>query len=260
MAVLTAATKTCMLLVEKPGPSVSRTELSGDGAVYEISFSVSSSAAIIEARTELLGHVQNHLRHAGISLAVAGLAQVPRTKVPGPEELLEESDWFGVLAPEDRALLAANMTEVFVTDGADLIRQNEEPEAMFIIASGAVEFSRSDLPERRAVYRMGPGGSVGAIALITGSPYAVTGTARTAVKAYRLDKEAIKSAINLRPELVLNLEALASRGRGRQHNDVAAPESDRIDSSNLFLVTLRSFLQKLSTAASHKTGGGSPMP
>ena len=120
MAVLTAAAKTCMLLMEDSGPSVARTELNGDGAVYEISFSVASSAAIMAARSEILGQVQNHLRHAGISLAVSGKAKVPRTTIPSAAEMLEASDWFGVLSPEDRALLAEHLSEVFVTAGEHL--------------------------------------------------------------------------------------------------------------------------------------------
>jgi small-conductance mechanosensitive channel/CRP-like cAMP-binding protein len=256
MAVLTAAAKTCMLLMEDPGPSIARTELNGDGAVYEISFSVSSSAVIMAARTEILGHVQNHLRHAGISLAVAGMAQVPRTKAPSPARMLEESDWFGVLSPEDRALLAEHLTEVFVSAGEHLIRTHEDPQALFIIASGAVEFSTGAPAEQRIIYRTGPGGSLGAIGLITGSPYAVTATALTAVRAYRLDKEAIRSAITSRPELVLNLEALASHHQNMQRSDIAAPESDRLEPSHLFLFKLRGFLQKLSAVAVHKVDGG----
>ena len=106
---LTAAARACMLLEDDPAPSVVRTELAGDGAAYEVSFSVSSGAVILAARTELLGHVQNHLRHAGISRAVAGRAVVPRTAAPSPAQILEESDWFGVLVPEDRILLAEHL-------------------------------------------------------------------------------------------------------------------------------------------------------
>ena len=256
MAVLTAAAKTCMLLMDEPGPSIARTDLNGDGATYDISFAVASSAAIMDARSELLGHVQNHLRHAGISLAVPSMAQVPPTKIPGPAELLAGSDWFGALSSEDRALLAEHLTEVFATPGENLIRKDEDPRALYIIASGAVAFFNGPLADRPIVHRMGPGGSIGAIALITGSPYAVTATALTAVKAYRLDKEAIRSDIELRPQLVSNLEVIASHREHMQRGDMAAPESDRMEPSYLFLAKLQNFLQKLSAAAAQEIGGG----
>lgn len=251
MAVLTAAAKTCMLLMDEPVPSVARTELNGDGAVYEISFSVSSGAVITNARTEILGHVQNHLRHAGISLAVSGLPEMPHIKVPSPADMLAESDWFGVLAAEDRILLAEHLSEVRVKAGESLIRKDEEPEALFIIASGAVEISNGAPGAKGVIYRMGPGSSLGAIGLITGSAYAATATAMTPVKAYRLDKQAIGTAVGLRPELVTNLEALARHGQDMQRSDVVAHESDRMESAHFFLSSLRSFLRKLAVATPH---------
>jgi small-conductance mechanosensitive channel/CRP-like cAMP-binding protein len=256
MTVLTAATSACMSLLEDPPPNVARTELQGDGAVYEISFSVPGGEAITGARTELLGQVQSHVRHAGISFAVPGRANVPRTKVPTPADMLSESDWFGVLAPEDRDLLAGQLTEVFVAADKSLIRQGDDPLALFIIASGAVEICDDMSAERRVIHRMGPGGSLGTIALITGSPYAATATALTPVKAYRLDKAAIGSAMAIRPELVTNLECLARRGQDRQRSDVVAHESERLEPSHVFLTKLRGFLAKLSTAATDEVDTG----
>ncbi len=251
MDTLTAAAMACMLIEADPAPSVARIDLGGDGAVYEVSFSVSSGAVILAARTELLGQVQNHLRHAGISLAVVGRAAVPRTRIPTPPEMLAESDWFGVLAPEDRVLLAEHLNDVFVRAGDVLIRKDEDPQALFIIASGTVEISNGSSDDKRVFYRMGPGGSLGAIGLITGSPYAATATALTSVRAYRLDKQAIATAMSLRPELVTNLEALAKRGQEMQRSDVVAHESDRLEPSHVFLASLRGFLHKLSVADSH---------
>jgi small-conductance mechanosensitive channel/CRP-like cAMP-binding protein len=251
LATLTAAARTCMLLDSDPAPGVSLSALNGDGAVYEIGFAVPSSAVIMAARTEIFAQVQNHLRHAGISLAIGGMAEPPPTVVPTPAQLLQESDWFGVLEPEDRALLSEHLSAVFVKAGDSMIRAGEDPQALFILASGAVEISNHTPAGAEILYRMGPGGSLGAIGLITGSPYAATATALTPVKAYRLDKSAIATAMALRPELVTNLEALARHGRDMQHSDAVAPESDRLEPSHMFLNRLRHFLQKLSVAASH---------
>ncbi len=249
MGVLTAAVRACMLIEAHPPPSVARIELNGDGAGYEIGFSVTSSAAITAARTELLGQVQHHLR-AGISLAVSGRAMVPPTKIPSQADLLEESEWFGVLEPEDRALLAERLREVSLRTGESLISQDEEPQAVFIIVSGAVEISDGASESKRIITRMGPASSLGAIGMITGAPYAANATALTPVRAYRLDKEAISAAMALRPEMVMSLEALARRGQDLLHNDVVAHESDRLEPPNVFLASLQSFLHKLSVAAS----------
>ena len=249
LATLTAATKTCMLLEPDPVPTIARTELLGDGAVYEIGFSVESGAVIQAARTELLGHVQSHLRHAGIALAVPGLATIPSILSPSPTDILGESDWFGLLSPDDRTLLASYLTEIFVALGDTLIRVDDEPTALFIIASGAVEISAGPAAATAPIYRLGPGGSLGAIGLITGRPYAATATALTPVTAYRLDKAAICAAMAQRPDLVTKLQTLARQGRALQHSDVIAPEAARLEPSHVFLTNLHSFLEKLSQPA-----------
>jgi small-conductance mechanosensitive channel/CRP-like cAMP-binding protein len=249
MAILNSAVKTCMLLAETPPPSVARTDLQGDGVTYEISFSISSIEALVAARSELLGHVQNHLRHAGISLAVAGTANVTRAEVPTPADLLQESDWFGVLAAADRDLLSEHLVEVWFAAGDHLIQQNDAPDALYIIAAGAVEISDGIHPTRGVIYRLGPGGSLGAVGMITGSPYAATATAITAVTAYRLDKKAVGDAIAKRPELTTSLEVLARRGQDMQKADVVAHENDHSVAPELFLTKLRGFLLKISERA-----------
>lgn len=70
--------------------------LRGDGAAYEIGYSVAASDKLGAARTELHGQVQRHLRNAGIPLAIAGSSTVRALSVPTPEELLQDSDLFGV--------------------------------------------------------------------------------------------------------------------------------------------------------------------
>jgi small-conductance mechanosensitive channel/CRP-like cAMP-binding protein len=246
MAVLTAAVKTCMLLAEKPQPSVARTELHGDGVTYEISFSIPSIEVFVAARTELLGHIQSHLRHAGISLAVPGMPNLGHLEVPTPAKLLEESDWFGILAAADRNLLSEHLAEVWYAPGDKLIEQGDDPQALYILASGTVEISDSSTATNNVIFRLGPGGSLGAVGMITGSPYAATAMALTPVVAYRLDKQGVGDALAVRPELVTSLEVLARRGQHMQRADVVARQSDQLDEPEMFLSKLRSFLRKIS--------------
>lgn len=160
MAVLSAAVKTCMLLADTPAPSVARSELQGDGVAYDISFSIPSIEALVGARTELLGHVQSHLRHAGISLAVAGAANLPRLEIPTTATLLQESDWFGILAAADRDLLSMHLVEAWFATGDRLMRQGDDPEALYILASGTVEISSTTSAQTSVIHRLGPGGTL----------------------------------------------------------------------------------------------------
>ena len=251
METLTAAIRACRLPLPTPPPSVARTALRGDGVAYEISFSVPSTEKLGAARSEVLGQVQRHLLHAGIPLAVAGLAAVPKLAVPTSAELLEQSDLFGSIEAAERELLAQHMIEIRLKPGDTLIRQDEEPRALFVVASGTVEITRR-LPSGEApvIHRMSPGGSLGAIGLITGASYAATATALTPVRAYSLDRAAISAAIAIRPDLAAGLEALAERGQAALASDVVAHHDDQVGPPEMFLVRLRTFLHDLAVRSS----------
>jgi len=84
VAALTAAIRACRLPLTTPLPSVTQLGLRGDGATYEISFSVPSSEKVGAVQSEVYAQVQRHLLYAGIPLAVAGLAKVPRMTILTP--------------------------------------------------------------------------------------------------------------------------------------------------------------------------------
>ena len=241
IATLTAAARACRVPLPEPAPSIACLALLGDGAAYEIRFWVASSAILVAARTEMATQLHRHLRFAGIALAVTGIASPPAVEIPTPGKLLEQSDLFGAVEPDQRERLAERFTAVRLQAGETLIREGDTPEAMFVLASGTVEITRTISGSPRVVYRMSPGESLGAIGLITGSPYAVTATALTPLKAYRLDKPAIAAAIDANPGLAAELEALAQRGMAALRRDTVTPEVAQLSHPE-FLSRLRSFI------------------
>ncbi len=247
MAALDAAVRGCRLPLPQPPPGVTQTALRGDGAVYEITFSVSSSEDLGAARTELFAEIHRHLFHAGIPLAVAGLPEVPVPPVPTLADLLARSDLFGTLAAAERELLASHMVEVRLAPGEVLFRQGESVGALYVVASGTVGILREAAGAADIVYRLGPGGSVGAIGLITGSASAAGATALTPLRAFRLDKAAIAAAIGVRPELKAGLEELARRSQAAISADVAALDDHGQEQPELFLSRMRAFLQRIVT-------------
>ena len=248
MTALEAALRACRLPLALPAASVAQTGLHGDGAIYEIKFSVSSSEDLVAARTEIFARVQRHLRHAAIPLAVSGHVALPPLTIPTPAELLERSDLFGLIAAPDRDVLATYLASIRLKPGETLIRQGDVPDALFIIASGTVEIISNRPDHAHLVRRLSPGGSIGAIGLITGVPYGATATALTAVKAYRLDMEGIAAAIETRPELANGLEALARQSEMVRDRVFASEEGNHLDAPEMFLSRMRSFLHKLASS------------
>lgn len=245
VATLTAALKTCMLISETPPPSIARTEINGDGVLFEISFTVPDITAFDPARTELLGQIQSHLHHEGLAMAVAGIASPVRPDKPTAQMLLKDSDWFSALEADDQACLAEHLVKVRYALGEQLIREGKEPEALFLVASGAVEISVTNGENKRVIHRLGPGSSLGAIAMIMDSTYGATATALTRVTAYCLDKKGMKDAISVRPELVKSLEAIAKQGQLTQTADAMAHPNAHMQTPEIFLPRLREFLRKI---------------
>ena len=245
LAALTAAVRSCRVLLASPAPEIICAGLNGDGCIYQITFSVSSSNQLTPARNELFVEVHRHLRYGGIALAVAGSSIVPLVSIPTPSQLLEQSDLFSVIAPEQRDLLAEHFNTIWLQPGQTLIQEGGMPEALYVIASGTAEITINEPNGPHIVHRMSPGESLGAIGLITGSPYGATATALTPLKAYRLDKDAIAAAIKVQPALADGLEALAQRGQEALRRDAAAHETEKQRHPEMLLSKLRDFVRLL---------------
>jgi small-conductance mechanosensitive channel/CRP-like cAMP-binding protein len=243
--VLGAAVRTCLLPLAKPAPSVAYTGLSGDGGTFEIAYSVASSDDLVAARTELLTQVHRHLHYAGIALAISGAANpppVPATTIAG---LVDGSDLFEVLPAEERAMLAQHFVAVSLEKDTMLIRQGATPEAVFLIASGAVEVTREVGGARNIAARLGPGEGLGLVGLFTDQPHPATGTALTRVDAYRLDKAALATALKVCPSMAGGLKQLAQRKEQELLQGVAMHPSGRQEHAQEFLWRLRQALHRL---------------
>ena len=245
VAALEAAVRACWLPLAQPKPTINCVGLQGDGIVYEIRFIVGATGEIPSARTEMLSKVHRHLRHAGISLGVSGIAPLPSASVPTIAEVMAELDLFGPLAPDERALLGEHFAVVDREPGETLIREGEMPEALFLLTAGTVELTRGEGAGRQAVLRSSPGDSIGMLALITGRPALLTATALTQVTAYSLGKADIAKVLRARPGLATSLEAQAKRGQSWLRCEVAAHENEQIEKPDMLLSRLRQFLQRL---------------
>jgi small-conductance mechanosensitive channel/CRP-like cAMP-binding protein len=247
IATLAAALQAAMVPLAAPAPSVSFTGLHGDGAVYELGYSVASSAMLDKARTEVLEQVHRHLSHAGIALAVGGMAGPGMMRVPTPAEMLEQSDLFGTLDAEERQALASRFEEASLERGEVLFHEGDKAKYLFLVASGVVEISRTGSSGLRAVHRMSPGESLGVIGLITRSAYSATAKALTPVKVFRMDKASVAAAIAATPRLAAGLETLAEQGRAALARDAAADQRQHSQRPEEIRSRLRGFLRILAS-------------
>ncbi|GAB0118014.1 cyclic nucleotide-binding domain-containing protein [Acidisoma sp. 7E03] len=247
MEVLLTAARSAQLPLADPAPAVLCTGLAGDGVGYSVRYAVASSDVLGHARTEMLTQIHRHLRYAAISLAVPpGTAAPTNARVPSPADILAQSDLFGTLPEEGRNCLAAQFHPAWLDAQQTLFEEGGTPQYLFLIASGVVEISRETPRGRHVVRRMSPGESLGAIGLITQTPYAASATALTPVKVFRLDRGAIVAAIATVPDLAVGLEELAHRSQVALARDAAADAFVEPEHPDELRTRLRNVLRLLS--------------
>jgi CRP-like cAMP-binding protein len=194
----------------------------------------------------MLGRVHRHLRHAGIALAIGGIAPGAPMRPPGLAELMAESDVFGQLPANDRTQLAGHLVAITLQRGDTLIREGEMPDALYLLAGGTVELSHGEGARKRVLLRASPGDSVGMISLIMGSAAIATATALTPVTGYSLDKAAFAAALRGCPGLADGLLAQAQRGQDWLRCEAAAHQDDaHIKRPEMLLARFRLFLKRL---------------
>jgi CRP-like cAMP-binding protein len=246
IAALDAAALACRYPLRGSAPTAGCVSLLGDGSAYEVRFLVASSDDIRPARTEMLAQIHRHLRHAGISLGVGGVAPLPSASVPTIADLLAGSDMFGALTPEERGLFAEHLAPVAWERGETLVREGESPQAVFLLASGTVEVARGEGDRKRVLLRASPGDSIGMTGLIAGTGALATATALTPVTAYSLSTAAIATVLRIRPEVARSLEAQAKRGPLWLRCEASAHDQEpMMDKPDLLLQRLRQFLHRL---------------
>ena len=243
-AVLTAAARSCCIMQASPEPSVTCTEMNGDGISWEIGFSIGGSEKLASAKTELLTQVHRHLRHGGIALAVSGGHPV-KVQVPTVSRLLEDSPLFGVIPAAQQTVLAPCFHRVRFAAGDVLAQAGEKPNELLIITAGAVEVTVADPSGPQVVYRMSPGETLGAVGLVTDAVNAATATALTPVQALRISRAGLDAAIADQPELAGALRDMAAGAAAAMVHQGAVTGSVAAAQPTLFLSRLRSFLQVL---------------
>lgn len=126
---------------------------------------------------------------------------------------LSQSDLFGVLDPNIRDYLTAELVEREVTAGAILVRQGEVGESLYLIVDGQVEVVLEQ-EEELAITALGPGSVVGEIALGLGGERSATVRALTPTTVLELTRDAFDKLIDNNPQLMAPLiDVLRSRLR-----------------------------------------------
>ena len=139
--------------------------------------------------------------------------------------LVRHSPVLSALPAAERPRLMERFEARRFEPGQRLVVQGEEPEGLYLLASGAVEVvTRDEDGERLRLAGLGPGEVVGEISLVLRRPATADVVAVAPTVALRLAREAFREAIAAHPRLLNELYELATK-REEETRSVLAQEA-----------------------------------
>jgi NTE family protein/lysophospholipid hydrolase len=123
-----------------------------------------------------------------------------------PNDPITELSIFSELTPETIQALSANLETVHLSASAVLFRQGDPGEAFYVITSGKLRLSlRQPDGLVTQISDLGPGETVGEMAVLTGQPHPATVNAVEETRLLRLPKAAFDRLAQVHPDLITRL-------------------------------------------------------
>jgi ABC-type multidrug transport system fused ATPase/permease subunit len=108
---------------------------------------------------------------------------------------------FASLDPDSLASIATRLTRQRVPEGADVVRQGDPGDALYVVSRGRFEVLIAVGDEERRVNTLGDGDFFGEISLLTGEPRSATVRAITASDLYRLGQDDFAVLLSQEPAI-----------------------------------------------------------
>ncbi|MFM7818730.1 MAG: cyclic nucleotide-binding domain-containing protein [Verrucomicrobiota bacterium] len=145
-----------------------------------------------------------------------------RQRIRGILESFSRSPVLGQLPPEQVGMFADRVTEVRVPSGRTVFRQGDAGDALYLVVSGGAEVFLEQDGERKRVASLGPGDSLGEMALLSGESRNATVEAVETLELLRMGREDFVEFLRRSPALSAALERLGhERALANVHHEAA---------------------------------------
>jgi len=123
--------------------------------------------------------------------------------------VLAQTDLFSSLLPEELQLLAGNIESIALSRGQCLMREGDPGDCLYVVLEGHLRITqRSDSGEEVQLDLIGPGGSVGEIALLTGERRSASAYAERDSVLLSLARENLERLRQTCPQLVARVSQI----------------------------------------------------
>ncbi len=144
--------------------------------------------------------------------------------------LLRHSAILGAVDPSKRESLMARFTTRSFAPGQVIVEEGKDSDGIFLIASGAVQVTKSDKDgDSVLIAALGPGEVVGEISLVLRRPAMATVTAEHPTVAFTLKREHFQDVIREHPTLLTELYELATKRDTETKNVFSQEATDAED-------------------------------
>ncbi len=173
------------------------------------------------AVSSVLVRIYFALKRAGIPAGEVALLLESRRPAPVPDKLLNavnllrRTPILRLLDDADLQELGSQLHYLSYGPGELLIRQGDAGESMYFVVSGCVSIVlRSADGTDRTISTIQHGDFFGEASLLTGEARGASAVAQSRVECYRLDKQAMHSIMDRRPELAEDMAVVMAHRRG----------------------------------------------
>ena len=203
-----------------PRPTVRVTSIDASQTGYEITFFVEQLNSATAAQNELFDLIFRHVAVAGAQLAAPKNGPYPAREEEtvkektGPQRMLDLVAIFATLMPNERASIAAKLTQISYEKGDTLVEPGTVLQSLFIVGNGVLLVTKRDKRGETELLRFGPGDTFGETGLLTGASSGANITALAPSTVYELAKTDLALILEARPPIAQEL----SRALAQQQN------------------------------------------
>lgn len=232
-----------------PAPDVVLLSFDDSAITYKARFWIADYADDEASRDEVRTAIYYSFQRRGIEIPYPIQVQYEKTeqpldvnqKVEEEERLLASVDLFAALTPEMRHQVALAAPMAVYGSGETIVRQGEEGQSMFVVASGSVSVVLE--PAREEVARIQRGGYFGEMSLLTGEPRSATVLAVGDVVVVEIGADLFRRLASIHPEAIekIGMAAMVRRA-GLEQIKTATAGAVTVETTTL-MTRMKKFLR-----------------